>query len=330
RMVVFDKTGTLTKGQPEVTDIIPGFRLQVPRRLEAQNAEAATVLQWAAAAEQHSEHPLAQAIVEAARERGLEVPAVDRFEALPGRGVRAEVEGRTLLVGSLRWLAEEGVETVDLSGQTAALEAKGKTVVGVAADGELVGLIGIADAIKPDASEAVRRLREEGLEPILLTGDNERTARATADALGIERVIARVMPWEKAEVIRRLQVDGTRVAMVGDGINDGPALVQADVGIAIGAGTDIAIESADVVLVGERLTAVVDAYQIGRSSYRKTVQNLALAFVFNGIGVPLAATGLLHPVWAMVAMVASVSAVLLNSFGGRLVPRRRLRLVTEG
>ena len=330
RMVVFDKTGTLTKGQPEVTDIIPGFRLQVPRRLEAQNAEAATVLQWAAAAEQHSEHPLAQAIVEAARERGLEVPAVDRFEALPGRGVRAEVEGRTLLVGSLRWLAEEGVETVDLSGQTAALEAKGKTVVGVAADGELVGLIGIADAIKPDASEAVRRLREEGLEPILLTGDNERTARATADALGIERVIARVMPWEKAEVIRRLQVDGTRVAMVGDGINDGPALVQADVGIAIGAGTDIAIESADVVLVGERLTAVVDAYQIGRSSYRKTVQNLALAFVFNGIGVPLAATGLLHPVWAMVAMVASVSAVLLNSFGGRLVPRRRLRPVTEG
>lgn len=237
--------------------------------------------------------------------------------------MRAESEGRRLLVGNLRWLAEQGIGDAPLFDRAVALEAQGKTVVGVAIDGELVGLIGIADTLKPDAAEAIRRLREAGLEPVLLTGDNERTARAVANAVGIERVFAQVLPGEKAEVIRRLQADGTRVAMVGDGINDAPALMQADVGIAIGAGTDIAIESADVVLVGERLTAVVDAYHIGRSSYRKTAQNLALAFAFNGVGVPLAATGLLHPVWAMVAMVASVSAVLLNSFAGRLIPKRR-------
>jgi P-type E1-E2 ATPase len=155
----------------------------------------------------------------------------------------------------------------------------------------------------------------------MITGDNERTARAVAHAVGIERVLARVLPGEKAARIRQLQAGGRRVAMVGDGINDAPALMQADVGIAIGAGTDIAIESSDVILVGGRLGGVVEAYHIGRRSYRKTVQNLSLAFTFNGIGVPAAATGLVHPVWAMVAMALSVSAVLLNSFGGRLLPR---------
>ncbi len=164
-------------------------------------------------------------------------------------------------------------------------------------------------------------MKAAGLKPILITGDNGRTARAVAAAVGIEQVLAEVLPNEKAQNIRELQAQGYRVAMVGDGINDAPALMQADVGIAIGAGADIAIESSDVILVGERLTAVVDAYHIGRSSYRKTVQNLMLAFAFNGIGVPLATTGLVHPVWAMVAMVLSVSTVLVNSFGGRLIPK---------
>jgi len=185
----------------------------------------------------------------------------------------------------------------------------------------LIGLIAIADAVKTDAAEAIRRLRTAGMEPVMLTGDNAHTARAVAEAVGIKEVHAGVLPGEKAAKVRSLQSEGYRVAMVGDGINDAPALMQADVGIAIGAGTDIAIEAADVVLVGERLTAVADAYHIGRASYKKTVQNLWLAFAFNGIGVPVAVTGLVPPVWAMIAMVASVSTVLLNSFGGRLIPR---------
>ncbi len=164
-------------------------------------------------------------------------------------------------------------------------------------------------------------MKEVGIDPVMISGDNWRTARAVAAELGIDQVLAEVLPDEKAAEVRKLQEQGVRVAMVGDGINDAPALMQADIGIAIGAGTDIAIESSDVVLIGERLTAVVDAYHIGRSSYRKTVQNLALAFAFNGIGIPAATTGLVHPVWAMIAMVTSVTTVLANSFLGRLLPR---------
>jgi cation transport ATPase len=196
-------------------------------------------------------------------------------------------------------------------------------VVALAVDGKLAGLIGIADQIKADARDAIQRMRAAGLEPLMLTGDNTRTALVVAQEVGISEFQAEVLPQDKAAMVRELQNQGHRVAMVGDGINDAPALMQADVGIAIGAGTDIAIESADVVLIGQRLGAAVDAYYIGKSSYRKTVQNLSLAFLFNGIGVPLAATGLLHPVWAMAAMVASVSTVLTNSFAGRLLPTRR-------
>ena len=184
-----------------------------------------------------------------------------------------------------------------------------------------LGLIAIADRPREDAAEAVALMKAAGLTPIMLTGDHERTARAIAAAVGIDRVIAEVKPWQKAEVIRDLQKRGQRVVMVGDGINDAPALVQADVGIAMAAGTDIAIESADIIIVGERVSSVMDAYHIARTTYRKTVQNLVLAFAFNGVGVPLATTGLLHPVWAMVAMVASVSTVLANSWLG--VPLKR-------
>ncbi|MBI2350224.1 MAG: metal-transporting ATPase, partial [Deltaproteobacteria bacterium] len=184
-------------------------------------------------------------------------------------------------------------------------------------------LLSITDAVKRDAAEAIGQMREAGLMPVMITGDNWETARAVAGQVGIEEVYAQVLPQDKAAMVRGLQRAGFRVAMVGDGINDAPALMQADVGVAIGAGTDIAIESSDIILVGERLSGFVDAYHIAKRSFRKTVQNLALAFTFNGIGVPLATTGLVHPVWAMIAMAASVSTVLLNSFAGRLLPKRK-------
>ena len=209
------------------------------------------------------------------------------------------------------------------SDRLARLEGQGKTVVGVAVETELAGLISIADTLKPDAKDTIQRLENAGLEPVMMSGDNWRTARAVAAELGIDTVLAEVLPAEKAAEIRRLQGLGAKVGMVGDGINDAPALMQADIGIAIGAGTDIAIESSDVVLVGENLGAVLDAYQIGRISFRKTIQNLVLAFSFNAIGIPAALTGLVHPVWAMIAMVASVTTVLTNSFAGRLTQRRR-------
>lgn len=319
--IIFDKTGTLTQGRPQVTDVI------AIRELEVSNSEFATlnsqltVLQLAVAAEYPSEHPLARAIVERAREKQLDVPDVTDFSAIPGKGVKVSLNGLSIEVGSLRFLEETGVDVSPAMEQAKELEKEGKTIIGVAQEKELAGLMALADILKPDAQETVERLQELGIEPVMITGDNWRTARSVAGDLGIDEVLAEVLPDEKADEVRRLQEQGFRVAMVGDGINDAPSLMQADIGIAIGAGTDIAIESSDVVLIGERLTAVVEAYQIGRNSYRKTVQNLALAFSFNGIGVPAAVTGLVHPVWAMIAMLASVSTVLVNSFAGRLLPK---------
>ncbi|MEE9253162.1 MAG: metal-transporting ATPase, partial [Thermodesulfobacteriota bacterium] len=314
KKIVLDKTGTITKGEPEVVNVVP-----------LDGVEAEEVLLLAASTENPSEHPLARAIVEHARGLNIRVTEVGEFQAVPGKGARATVKGRTVRVGSLKYLKGEGVETSKGLEQARTLEEKGKTVVAVADDRKLLGLLAIADTLKEDATEAIRRMKEAGLEPVMITGDNRRTAQAVADQVGIEKVMAEVLPEEKAAQVRALQAQGYRVAMVGDGINDAPALMQADVGIAIGAGTDIAIESADVVLVGERLSAIVDAYHIGRNSYKKTVQNLVLAFAFNGIGVPLAITGFVHPVWAMIAMAASVSTVLLNSFGGRLIPTTKAK-----
>ncbi|MBA2319523.1 MAG: heavy metal translocating P-type ATPase [Deltaproteobacteria bacterium] len=308
RTIVLDKTGTITRGEPAVRDVVP-----------AGGTDAAELLRVAAAAEASSEHPLARAIEEAAEERGIELAVVDDFRSHTGRGVEVHLEGRRVLVGKPGFLAEGAIAIEALAERREALESQGETVIGVARDGLLLGLIGIADTLKEDAAEAVARMKEAGLTPVMITGDNERTARAVAAEVGIDEVLAQVLPDEKAQRVRALQKSGQRVAMVGDGINDAPALTQADVGIAIGAGTDIAIESADVVIMGDRLGAVMDAYEIGKSSYSKTKQNLALAFAFNGIGVPLAVTGLVHPVWAMVAMVASVSTVLTNSFAGRLL-----------
>ncbi|MBI2878816.1 MAG: cation-translocating P-type ATPase [Candidatus Rokubacteria bacterium] len=298
-VIVLDKTGTITHGEPRVVAVLP-----------AGGWDADGLLALAASVEQPSEHPLGQAVVRAAEEKGSPLDRAEGFEAVPGKGVRATVAGKPMLVGTLRFLAECGIETGGMEGIAAEQEAQARTVIAVGTEGRTAGLIALADVVKEDAAEAIARLRSVRIEPVMMTGDNERTARAVAEQVGIREVLAQVLPHEKAERVRALQRQGKRVAMVGDGINDAPALMQADVGLAIGAGTDIAIESADVVLVGERLTAVVDAYHIARRSYRKTVENLSLAFAFNGVGVPLATTGLIAPAWAMAAMAASVSGVL--------------------
>ncbi|MBI4381844.1 MAG: heavy metal translocating P-type ATPase [candidate division NC10 bacterium] len=312
KKVVLDKTGTITRGKPRVIEVVA-----------IDHDTADRILALAAAAEGPSEHPLARAIVDRAQALGsLEVR---EFQAIPGRGIRATIDKRAVLVGSPRFISDEGVDLTQVKGRLEAMEQQGRTVVAVAADGSLAGLIAIADTLKEDAADAVARMKRAGLDPVILTGDNWRTAHAVASQVGITEVMAEVLPGQKAEQVRTLQRQGYRVAMVGDGINDAPALMQADVGIAIGAGTDIAIESADIVLVGDRLGGVVDAYFIGKSSFRKTVQNVTLAFAFNGIGVPAAITGLVHPVMAMVAMAASVTTVLANSFAGRLLPRRETK-----
>ena len=310
RTVVFDKTGTLTLGRPTLLDVRP-----------VAATDETDLLALAAPVETRSEHPLARAIVEAAAERGIETSTdVEEFEAISGRGVSAVVGGEQVRIGRLDWVLVDGASPpLEVTASASRLEEAARTVIAVARGHVLLGLLGIADDVKPDAHAAVEALRGRGIRVVMLTGDSEATALAVARQVGIEEVEARVLPADKADRIRALQAAGVRVAMIGDGINDAPALMQADLGIAIGAGTDIAIESADVILVGERLTAIAEALDIGASSYRKTLQNLGLALALNGIGVPLAATGLVHPAWAMVAMAASVTTVLANSFGGRLV-----------
>ncbi len=305
--VVLDKTGTITEGKPRLVAVEP-----------VDGHTRADVLRFAASAEAPSEHPLARAVVEAAEEEGIEVPASEGFQAMPGKGVEAAVEGRRVLVGTSRFLTSQRIELGTAEQILAEHEAQAHTAVLIAIDGKVAGILAIADTIKPDAKEAVTEMKAYGISPIMLTGDNRRTAEAVAAQVGIEEVHAQVLPQDKAERVRTIQQqDGARVVMAGDGINDAPALMQADVGIAVGAGTDIAIESSDVIVMGDRVGAIMDARTIGALSYRKTLQNLWLAFFFNGIGVPLATTGLVHPSWAMIAMALSVTLVLANSFGGR-------------
>ena len=263
------------------------------------------------------------------KKKGLNLKEAREFKAVAGGGVRAQVDSKQLIIGNLRFLKQEGIFIDAAEEKAASLQTQTKTVIGISEEGKLIGLLSITDTVKTDAAEAIRQMKETGLTPVMITGDNWETAKAVAGKVGVEEVYAQVLPQDKAAKVRELQRGGVRVAMVGDGINDAPALMQADVGVAIGAGTDIAIESSDVILVGERLSGFVDAYHIARQSFRKTVQNLVLAFSFNGLGVPLATTGWVHPVWAMIAMGASVTTVLLNSFGGRILPKTRKRKETE-
>lgn len=302
--VVLDKTGTLTEGRPAVREV------QVLHGTEPE------LLALAAAAEASSEHPLAQAIAKAALEHQVVPPDVQAFEAVPGQGVAARTALGEVLVGSPAFLAERGVSLAGALERIQALEDAGHTVIGVARDKVALGVIALGDALRSDAARALATLREDGVDLVLLTGDNERAARHIAAQTGITEVHAGVLPDGKARVIRQLQTRG-KVAMVGDGINDAPALMQADVGIAMGGGTDIAIESADIIILSGRLDALAVAREISRRSYSKMMHNVTLAFVFNGIGIPLAATGLVYPVWAMLAMAVSVTAIFFNSLWGR-------------
>ena len=306
---VFDKTGTLTSGEPQVTDLIPAAGL---------TREA--VLGLAAAVESGSEHPLGEAVVRRAVAEGMKVEPVEDFRALEGMGVEGLVNGRRVLVGSLRLAGTEGVDVGPLAPEAERLTALGKTVAFVAVDGRPAGLLGLADTLKPGAREALARLRSAGRRVVMLTGDNAATARALAAEAGIEEVQAEVLPGDKAEAVRRLQAEGRRVAMVGDGINDAPALAQADVGIALGTGTDVAMASADITLISGDLGAVAAAVELSRRTIRTIRQNLFWAFVYNVVGIPLAAGALypffgvlLNPMIASAAMAMSSVSVVTNS-----------------
>ena len=301
--VVFDKTGTLTEGKPSL------------REIEPYGVDRDTLLGLAAAVEAASEHPLAQAVVKTAFDAGVDVPAVDDFEAVAGKGVIARLHHQEVIAGSPAFLVERGIDLAPVADAISRLEESGRTAIALGRDGRLLGALAFGDALRADAAATVQRLRTAGVRVALLTGDNERAARRMAALAGIDEIYAGVLPERKAETIRQLQTQA-RVAMVGDGVNDAPALMQADVGIAMGSGTDIAIDSADVIILNTRLAGVLDAYDISRRGYRKMLQNITLAFLFNGIGIPLATTGLIYPVWGMVAMAASVTAIFINSLWG--------------
>ena len=295
-VIVLDKTGTITKGEPGVTDVVGGE----------------DVLRYAASAEVNSEHPLGEAIVKKAREQDMELMEPDEFESVTGRGVKASVDGVQVLVGTPELMEQYGIK---LSGMDRfrKLQKEAKTVVFVAVDGKNAGMIAIADQLKSDSKNAIDALKKEGLTPVMLTGDNKETAKAIAKQVGITRVLAEVMPHEKVEEIKKLQKNGDIVAMVGDGINDAPALEQADVGMAIGTGTDIAIESGDIVLVKGDLTAVVKAVKLSQATFKKIQQNLVWAFFYNVVAIPVAFVGLLHPLIGMAAMSFSSINVVTNS-----------------
>ena len=297
--VVLDKTGTITTGEPSVTDVVA-----------FNGAETGAVLRFAAAVEAGSEHPLAGAIV---RHANGALPTVESFASSTGSGVTGVVEGRAVAVGNRSLMKEWGIDTTAGNADADRLAEEGKTVSFVAMDGSLAGAIGIADRIHPSSAEAIRRLMHEGLDVVMVTGDQERTARAMAREAGIEKVISGVLPGDKAERVRALQEEGRIVAMVGDGINDAPALARADVGIAMGSGTDIAIASADITLMSSDLNGVVRAIVLSRATIRTVRQNLFWAFVYNIIGIPVAALGLLNPMFAAAAMALSSVSVVSNS-----------------
>jgi Cu+-exporting ATPase len=307
--IVLDKTGTITRGKPELTNIVAldGF-------------EEAAVLRLAAAAERDSEHPLATAILAGARAQGLDVPAPERFEALPGAGIAAEVEGRQVLLGNAKLFADRGIALGRLADEATRLADDGKTPMFVAIGGNAAGIVAVADTVKADSAAAIAELRQMGLEVVMLTGDNRRTAQAIGRQVGLDRVLAEVLPQDKAREVQKLQLEGRTVGMVGDGINDAPALTQADVGFAIGTGTDIAIEAADVTLIGGSLRGVVIAFAVSHATMRNVRQNLVGAFAYNMLGIPIA-MGLLYPFFGLLlspiiaaaAMAASSVTVVTNA-----------------
>jgi len=301
--VVLDKTGTLTKGELAAKEIVV--------RREGWTREK--LLQFAASAEQGSEHPIGEAIVKMARELRLALEPLRDFAAVPGHGILATVQGQPVRVGNLRLMEVDGLRVAGLETEATRLAEAGLTPMFVAVGGAVVGVIAVADTVKEHAREAVSELKSMGLDVVMITGDNPRTAAAVAKEVGIERVLAEVLPEAKAGEVKRLQGEGRRVAMVGDGINDAPALAQADVGIAIGAGTDVAMEAADITLIGGDLRGVATAIQLSRATMRNIKQNLFAAFIYNVILIPVAALGWLNPILAAAAMGASSVSVVSNA-----------------
>ncbi|HHU17348.1 MAG TPA: copper-translocating P-type ATPase [Clostridiales bacterium] len=307
--IVFDKTGTITEGKPEVTDVIT-----------AAGEEREHIIQIAASAEKGSEHPLADAIVKIADKENVELLKIDRFEAIPGQGIEVEIKGINVLLGNRKLMDRQNISLAELETQSDILASEGKTPMYIAMDHKISGIIAVADVVKESSSEAIKRLKSMGIEVAILTGDNRKTAEAIAKQVGIDHVLAEILPHEKSNEVKKLQAGGKIVAMVGDGINDAPALAQADIGIAIGSGTDVAMESADIVLMKNDLMGVPAAIQLSKSTIRNIKQNLFWAFGYNVVGIPIAA-GLLHilggpllnPMIAAAAMSLSSVSVLTNA-----------------
>jgi Cu+-exporting ATPase len=310
-VLLVDKTGTLTEGRPALVS------------LETEGLDAKDALRLAASLERASEHPLAAAIVNAAQDRGLRLAEPSRFEALAGRGASGVVEGHEVAVGNARLLEVRGVEAPALARRAAALREEGQTVVFVLVDDAAVAVIGVADPVRSTSREAVHALKAAGIRMVMITGDHEVSARAVARRVGIDEVLAGVLPGEKAEAVKRYQAEGRRVAMAGDGINDAPALAQADVGIAMGTGTDVAIESAEVTLVKGDLRGAVRAWRLSRATLRNVRQNLFFAFVYNSLGVPVAA-GALHPLFGL--LLSPMIAAAAMTFSSVSVIANALRL----
>ena len=310
--VVLDKTGTVTQGRPELTDI-----------RTAEGVQEQELLMLAGSLEQASEHPLAEAIVDGAKKRGVPLEKVEDFSAVAGQGVLGTVRGRKVLAGNRKMMEENGISTENLKEAAGLLAEEGKTALYVAADGRLLGLVAAADQVKETSAQAIREMEKMGLSVVMLTGDNERTAKAIQRQLGISRVVAEVLPQDKEREVRRLQEEGHKVAMVGDGINDAPALARADVGIAIGAGTDVAIESADIVLMKSDLLDAAAAIQLSRAVIKNIKENLFWAFFYNALGIPLAA-GVFYPFlgWQLSPMFGSAAM----SFSSVFVVSNALRL----
>lgn len=312
--VVLDKTGTVTKGEPSLTDV-----------LAYANWTEDTLLQLAGSAEQQSEHPLARAITDGMKERGLEAVEVEAFQADPGHGIEAKAAGHKLLIGTRKLLQKHHIQYEQIEASVTTLEEQGKTAMLVAIDGEVAGIVAVADTIKSSSPQAIARLKEQGIHVVMMTGDNKLTAEAIAKQAGIDHVIAEVLPEEKAAHIAALQEQGKKVAMVGDGINDAPALATANIGMAVGTGTDVAMEAADITLMTGDLHAIADALEFSKKTMRNIKQNLFWALAYNCIGIPIAAFGFLAPWLAGAAMAFSSVSVVLNAL--RL---QRLKPVREG